>query len=153
MNEEARPGAAVEAPPAVPAAEPPAPAPAAPAPASAAAAAPAVEPARISIDDFFKADLRVAEVVGAEKVEKSKKLMKLRVRIGEEERTLVAGIATAYTAEQLVGRKVVVVANLMPAKLMGIESNGMVLAASLPGTGEPSLLSVDPSVPSGTRVK
>ena len=118
-----------------------------------AASAPAVEPARISIDDFFKADLRVAEVVGAEKVEKSKKLMKLRVRIGEEERTLVAGIATAYTAEQLVGRKVVVVANLMPAKLMGIESNGMVLAASLPGTGEPSLLSVDPSVPSGTRVK
>ena len=79
--------------------------------------------------------------------------MKMRVRIGEEERTIVAGIATAYTAEQLVGRKVVVVANLMPAKLMGIESNGMVLAASLPGTGEPSLLAVDPSVPSGTKVK
>jgi methionyl-tRNA synthetase len=128
------------------------PAPAAPAPAPAPAAAPA-EPARISIEEFFKADLRVAEVVGAEKVEKSKKLMKLRVRIGEEERTLVAGIATAYTAEQLVGRKVVVVANLAPAKLMGIESNGMLLAASLPGTGEPSLLAVDPSVPSGTKVK
>ena len=61
--------------------------------------------------------------------------------------------ADATRPEQLVGRKVVVVANLMPAKLMGIESNGMVLAASLPGTGEPSLLSVDPSVPSGTRVK
>ncbi|MBK9374490.1 MAG: methionine--tRNA ligase [Holophagales bacterium] len=117
------------------------------------AAAPVPEPARISIDDFFKADLRVAEIIAAEKVEKSKKLMKMRVRIGEEERTIVAGIATAYTGEQLVGRKVVVVANLMPAKLMGIESNGMVLAASLPGTGEPSLLAVDPSVPSGTRVK
>lgn len=117
------------------------------------AAAPAPEPARISIDDFFKADLRVAEIIAAEKVEKSKKLMKMRVRIGEEERTIVAGIATAYTGEQLVGRKVVVVANLMPAKLMGIESNGMVLAASLPGTGEPSLLAVDPSVPSGTKVK
>ena len=79
--------------------------------------------------------------------------MKMKVRIGEEERTIVAGIATAYAPEQLVGRKVVVVANLLPAKLMGIESNGMVLAASLPGTGEPSLLSVDPSVPSGTKVK
>ena len=117
------------------------------------AAAPVPEPARISIDDFFKADLRVAEIIAAEKVEKSKKLMKMRVRIGEEERTIVAGIATAYTGEQLVGRKVVVVANLMPAKLMGIESNGMVLAASLPETGAPSLLMVDPSVPSGTRVK
>ncbi len=127
-----------------------APAPAAPAPA--APAAPAEQP-RITIDDFFKADLRVAEIVAAEKVEKSKKLMKMRVRIGEEERTIVAGIATAYTGEQLVGRKVVVVANLMPAKRMGIESNGMVLAASLPGTGEPSLLAFDPSVPSGTKFK
>ena len=131
-----------------------APAPAA-SPASAAAASPAApaEAPRIAVDDFFKADLRVAEILAAEKVEKSKKLMKMRVRIGEEERTIVAGIATAYTGEQLVGRKVVVVANLMPAKLMGIESNGMVLAASLPGTGEPSLLAVDPSVPSGTKVK
>ena len=77
----------------------------------------------------------------------------MRIRIGEEERTLVAGIATAYAPDQLVGRKIVVVANLLPAKLMGIESNGMVLAASLPGTGEPSLLAVDPSVPSGTKVK
>ncbi len=135
---------------AAPVAGPAAPA-AAAAPAAPAASAP--EPARITIDDFFKADLRVAEIIAAEKVEKSKKLIKMRVRIGDEERTIVAGIATAYTAEQLVGRKVVVVANLMPAKLMGIESNGMVLAASLPGTGEPSLLAVDPSVPSGTKVK
>jgi len=130
--------------------------PAEPAPAAAPAPAPAAAPAeaaRITVDDFFKADLRVAEIVAAEKVEKSKKLMKMKVRIGEEERTIVAGIATAYTGEQLVGRKVVVVANLLPAKLMGIESNGMVLAASLPGTGEPSLLAVDPSVPSGTKVK
>ena len=135
--------------PAAPAAD--APAPAAPAPA-AAPAAPAETP-RISIEEFFAADLRVAEILAAEKVEKSKKLMKMKVRIGEEERTIVAGIATAYAPEQLVGRKVVVVANLAPAKLMGIESNGMVLAASLPGTGEPSLLAVDPSVPSGTKVK
>ena len=122
-------------------------------PAAAPAVPAAAEPARITIDDFFKADLRVAEIVAAEKVEKSKKLMKMKVRIGEEERTIVAGIATAYAPEQLVGRKVVVVANLLPAKLMGIESNGMVLAASLPGTGEPSLLAIDPSVPSGTKVK
>ena len=140
--------------PAVPAAEP-ASAPAAPvaAPAPAAAAPAPTETPRISIEEFFKADLRVAEVLAAEKVEKSKKLMKMRIRIGEEERTLVAGIATAYAPDQLVGRKIVVVANLLPAKLMGIESNGMLLAASLPGTGEPSLLSVDPAVPSGTKVK
>jgi methionyl-tRNA synthetase len=106
---------------------------------------------RISIDEFFRADLRVAEIVAAEKVEKSKKLMKLRVSTGDAERTVVAGIATKYTAEELVGRKVVIVANLQPAKLMGIESNGMVLAASI--DGEPSLLSVDPSVPAGTKVK
>ncbi len=109
--------------------------------------------ARISIDDFQKIDLRVAEIVAAEKVEKSKKLMKMSIRVGEEIRTIVGGIATAYSPEDLVGRKVVIVANLAPAKLMGIESNGMVLAASLPETGSPSLLGVDPSVPSGTRVK
>jgi methionyl-tRNA synthetase len=154
VTEETKPVA--EAPAAAALAAPVAPVPAAPGTPSAVAAAPAApaaEPARITVDDLFKADLRVAEIISAEKVEKSKKLMKMRVRIGEEERTIVAGIATAYTGEQLVGRKVVVVANLLPAKLMGIESNGMVLAASLPGTGEPSLLAVDPSVPSGTKVK
>ncbi len=156
VTEETKPVAETAAPTPATADAPAAPAsgaPGTPAPAAAVPAVPAPEPARISIDDFFKADLRVAEIIAAEKVEKSKKLMKMRVRIGEEERTIVAGIATAYTGEQLVGRKVVVVANLMPAKLMGIESNGMVLAASLPGTGEPSLLAVDPSVPSGTKVK
>ena len=134
---------------------PPAAAPA-PAPAVASPAAPAPPPVaaeRISIDEFMKVDLRVAEILAAEKVEKSKKLVKMSVKVGDEVRTLVAGIATAYTPEQLVGRKVVVVANLQPAKLMGIESNGMVLAASLPGSGEPSLLAVDPSVPPGTKVK
>jgi methionyl-tRNA synthetase len=118
------------------------------------AATPAPPPnEKIAIDDFLKLDLRVGEVIAAEKVEKSKKLMKMTVRIGEEVRTVVGGIAGAYTAEQLVGRKLVVVANLAPAKLMGIESNGMILAATMPGTGEPSLLAVDPSVPSGAKVK
>jgi methionyl-tRNA synthetase len=118
-------------------------------PAAEAAGAPLV--AKIPIDKFFEVDLRVAEIRAAEKVEKSKKLIKLSVFDGENERTLVAGIATKYTPEELVGRKVVIVANLQPAKLMGIESNGMVLAASI--DGEPSLLSVDPSVPAGTKVK
>ena len=107
--------------------------------------------AKITIDQFMEIDLRVAEIRTAEKVEKSKKLIKLTVFDGENERTLVAGIATRYSAEELVGRKVVIVANLQPAKLMGIESNGMVLAASI--AGEPSLLSVDASVPAGTKVK
>jgi len=106
---------------------------------------------RITIDQFMKIELRVAEVLGAERVEKSKKLMKLRLSLGDSERTVVAGIATKYTPEELVGRKVVIVANLEPARLMGVESNGMVLAASI--DGEPSLLSVDSAVPAGTKVK
>ncbi len=126
--------------------------PAAVEPAAVEPAAPESEP-KISIEDFMKLDLRVGEVVAAEKVEKSKKLMKMSIRVGEHVRTVVGGIATAYKPEDLIGRKLVIVANLLPAKLMGIESNGMVLAASLPGTGEPSLLAVDPAVPSGTKVK
>jgi methionyl-tRNA synthetase len=105
----------------------------------------------ISIDQFMQTDLRVAEVRAAERVPKSKKLMKMTVFTGDEERTIVAGIAGKYTPEELVGRKVVIVANLQPAKLMGVESNGMVLAASM--DGEPSLLSVDAAVPAGTKVK
>jgi methionyl-tRNA synthetase len=107
--------------------------------------------ARISIDQFFEIDLRVAEVRAAENVPKSKKLIKLTLWTGDAERTVVAGIATAYKPEELVGRKIVIVANLQPARLMGIESNGMVLAASI--NGEASLLSVEPSVPAGTKVK
>ncbi|MEO8056442.1 MAG: methionine--tRNA ligase, partial [Acidobacteriota bacterium] len=109
--------------------------------------------AKIPIDDFLKLDLRVGEVMAAEKVEKSKKLMKMTVKIGEETRSIVGGIALAYTPEQLVGKKFIFVANLAPAKLMGVESNGMILAATIPETGEPSLLMVDPSVPSGAKVK
>ncbi len=106
---------------------------------------------KVSIDQFMEIDLRVAEVRAAERVPKSKKLLKLTVFTGDEERTIVAGIATKYAPEELVGRKIVIVANLQPAKLMGVESNGMVLAASL--DGEPSLLTVDSSVPAGTKVK
>jgi methionyl-tRNA synthetase len=107
--------------------------------------------AKITIDQFMAVDLRVADVRAAERVPKSKKLMKLTVFTGDAERTIVAGIATKYTPEELVGRKIVIVANLEPKPLAGIESNGMVLAASL--DGEPSLLSVDPGVPAGTKVR
>jgi methionyl-tRNA synthetase len=108
--------------------------------------------ARISIDDFMKVELRVAKVLEAEAVPKSKKLVKLKVDVGTEQRTIVAGIAEAYPPDQLVGRTIVIVANLRPAKLMGIESNGMVLAAS-PESGLPNLVSVDASLPAGARVR
>jgi len=107
--------------------------------------------AKIPIADFAKVELRVAEVLAAEKVPKSKKLLKLTVKVGEETRTLVAGVAEQYEPESLVGRKVVIVANLEPATLMGVESNGMVLAASHEGTV--SLLTLDKDVPSGSKVK
>ncbi len=114
------------------------------------AAAPAVGEPRISIDDFMKVELRVGKVLEAEAVPKSKKLLKLTVDAGTEQRTILAGIAEAYTPEQMVGRTIVFVANLEPRKLMGIESNGMVLAASVEG-GLPTLVSVD-NVP-GARVR
>jgi methionyl-tRNA synthetase len=97
---------------------------------------------RISIDDFMNVELRTAKVIAAEAVPKSRKLIKLQVDLGTEQRTILAGIAEAYQPEALVGRTIVVVANLKPAKLMGIESNGMVLAASSED-GKPVLLGVD----------
>lgn len=107
--------------------------------------------ARISIDDFMKVELRVAKVLTAERVPNSKKLIKMTIDVGSEERTIVAGIAEVYEADSLVGRTIVVVFNLKPARLMGIESNGMVLAASI--DGRPALLSVDGAAPPGTRVR
>jgi methionyl-tRNA synthetase len=114
------------------------------------AAAPVTDE-RISIDDFMKVQLRVAKVLAAERVPKSKKLLKLSIDVGAEQRTIVAGIAEAYEPEALVGKTVVIVANLQPAKLMGIESNGMVLAAS-PEGGQPIVLDASPATP-GTRVR
>ena len=100
----------------------------------------------------MKVELRVATVLEAEAVPKSKKLIKLRVDVGTEHRTILAGIAEAYTPDQLVGRTIVVVANLKPRPMMGMESQGMVLAASTE-TGPPSLVAVDPSLPAGARVR
>jgi methionyl-tRNA synthetase len=133
------------------------PVPAAPPEAAAVPAPPAAPPApaaadKIAIDDFMKVDLRVAKVLTAERVPNSKKLMKLGIDLGTEQRTIVAGIAEAYEAEGLVGRSIVIVANLKPAKLMGIESNGMVLAASAEG-GKPVLLGMEQPPAPGTRVR
>jgi len=116
------------------------------------AGATSAEDNRISMDDFMKVELRVAKVLEAETVPKSKRLVKLKIDVGTEQRTIVAGIAEAYTPEQLVGRTIAIVFNLKPAKLMGIESNGMVLAAS-PEGGKPTLVAFDGEVSPGTRVR
>jgi methionyl-tRNA synthetase len=127
---------------------PPPAGPVAPTPAAVAAEA----DTRLSIDEFMKIDLRVALILSAERVPNSKKLMKLSVDLGTETRTIVAGIAEAYEAEALVGRRVAIVANLKPAKLMGIESNGMLLAASAEG-GRPILLDFEQPPAPGTRIR
>ena len=105
----------------------------------------------ITIDDFAKIDLRVATVIAAERVPKTDKLIKLQVKIGDEERTIVSGIAQHYEPENLIGKNVIVIANLKQAKLRGIESRGMVLAAS---DGEGNLVLADaPGIASGSKVK
>jgi methionyl-tRNA synthetase len=123
------------------------------APAAPEAAAPAV-PAKpaIAYDDFARIDLRVAKVVAAEKVPKSEKLLKLQVEVGPEKRQIVAGIAKHYTPEDLIGKSVVVVFNLQPAKLMGQESQGMLLAAS-DTEGHLYVLSPSGEIQSGSIVK
>lgn len=133
--------------PRTPSAAAPAPSPSA-APAGTATAAPG-EP--IDINEFARLDLRVATVVFAERLPKSEKLLRLEVDLGSERRQVVAGIAREYQPEELLGKQVVIVANLRPAKLMGFESRGMVLAASVDGV--PSLLHPGAAVPNGTRVK
>ena len=133
-------------------ASPAAPAAPAPSPASPPEPSPAPEPERVGIEDFLKLDLRVARVVSAERVTKSRKLLKLEVDLGTERRTLVAGIAESYEPEALVGRVIGMVANLKPATVMGVESNGMILAASAPG-GLPIVVSFDTEPPLGARIK
>jgi len=121
-------------------------------PSDAGTPSPASVDGRISIDDFMKVELRVAKVLAAERVPKSKKLLKLSVDVGTEQRTVLAGIAESYEPEALVGRTIAVVFNLRPAKLMGIESNGMVLAAS-PDGGKAVLVSFDEPLAPGTRIR
>ena len=109
--------------------------------------------ARIGMDEFQRVRLVTGRVVSAERVPKSNRLLKLEVDLGAERRQVVAGIAGRYEPETLVGRNVVVVANLKPARLMGVDSDGMVLAATVGEAGEPSLLEVAADVPPGSRVK
>ncbi|MEE8217541.1 MAG: methionine--tRNA ligase [Vicinamibacteria bacterium] len=106
---------------------------------------------RIDIADFARLDLRAAKITAAEKIEGSKKLVKLQVDVGSESRQVVAGIAQSHTPDDLVGKTVVLVANLKPARLMGVESNGMVLAGSVDGRAV--LCSFEREVDPGTRVK
>ncbi len=106
----------------------------------------------ITYDDFMKVHLQVAEVIEAEKVPKSEKLLKLKVKLDNDERQVIAGIAKSYEPENLIGKKVVIVANLQPAKLMGLESKGMILAVETKD-GSLQVLNVPEKVNNGTRVK
>lgn len=104
----------------------------------------------IGIEDFAKMDLRVAKVLAAEKVEGTEKLLKLTVDLGNEQRTIVSGIAKHYAPDDLVGREIVMIVNLKPAKIRGIESRGMVLAASL---DDKLALVTAEGMPPGSKVK
>jgi|Deesub1362B_J571_1020462.scaffolds.fasta_scaffold00034_7 methionyl-tRNA synthetase len=108
-------------------------------------------PSEISFDEFKKLDLRIGKVVKAEKIEKSKKLLRLEIDIGGEVRQVVAGIAEYYKPEDLIGRLLPILVNMKPAKLMGVESRGMILAADV--NGEPVLLYPDKEVKPGTKIR
>jgi methionine--tRNA ligase beta chain len=105
----------------------------------------------INYDDFKKLDLRVAQILEAERVENSEKLIKLQIDLGGEKRQIVAGIGKFYSPEDLINKKIIVVANLEPKSLMGLESNGMLLAAS--NEDQISLLMPDQDIPPGSIVK
>jgi methionyl-tRNA synthetase len=121
------------------------------APAGGVVAAPPNEPALVGIEAFAALDLRTARVLAAERIKGAKKLLKLQLDVGGAPRQIVSGIAEAYEPEQLVGRTIIVIANLKPAKLMGVESHGMLLAATV--DGKAVLAGFEKEVPSGTRVK
>jgi methionyl-tRNA synthetase len=108
-------------------------------------------PRRITIDQFFETDLRVARIVAAERVPNADRLLKLLVDLGGEQRQLVAGIALSYEPEALVGRRIIVVANLEPARIRGVESQGMLLAADF--EGRPVLAGFEQDVAPGTKVR
>jgi methionyl-tRNA synthetase len=108
----------------------------------------------IEIDDFAKVDLRVGQVVSAERIPKADKLLLMKIDIGEEQpRQVLAGIAQYYEPEKLINRKVVVVANLKPRQLRGLESQGMVVAASYGEEGQPVIATFTEDVPNGARLK
>lgn len=106
--------------------------------------------ANINLDEFKKSELRVGKVISAERVEGSEKLLRLQVDLGET-RQILSGIAKAYAPEDLIGKQVVIIANLEPRQMMGFESQGMLLAAS-GADGKPVILTIDGEVPAGTSV-
>jgi len=116
-------------------------------------AVPKEEKTWITIDEFAKVEMRVAEVRSAERVRGANKLLKLMVDTGEDIRQVIAGIAEAYAPDQLVGKKVVIVTNLQPRKIRGLESNGMIVAASVGDKGRPVLVTFNEDVPAGARLK
>jgi methionyl-tRNA synthetase len=107
----------------------------------------------ITIEDFQKIELHVATVLAAERVPGADKLLKLQIDVGNEQRQLVAGIAKHYSPEELVGKQIVVVTNLQPAVIRGVESNGMLLAASTDDQAHLALVTLQRPVPNGSRVK
>ena len=113
--------------------------------------APEASKNQIGIEEFFKAQLRVAEVLAVKRVENADKLLKLQIDLGDEKRQIVAGIAQVYAPESLIGKRIVVVANLRPAKIRGIESQGMLLAADW--GGRPIVATFEEDVPPGTQVR
>lgn len=107
----------------------------------------------ITLEEFQKIELRVATVIRAERVPGAEKLLKLQIDVGSEQRQLVAGIAKHYTPEELLGKQIVVVANLQPAVIRGVESQGMLLAASTDDQAQLALVTLQRPVPNGCRVK
>ena len=105
----------------------------------------------IKYDDFAKLDLRIVKVIEAERLEGTRNLIKIKVSLGEEEKIIVAGIAGAYEAEELVGKKIVMLLNLEPKKIFDIESNGMILAAE--NEDSISLLTCDKELPEGSKIR
>lgn len=136
-----------ESPTASPQSAPPSPQPPAPSPAA------GTESPKITIDDFAKVELRTGEIKAAERIPGATKLLKLQVDIGTEVRQVCAGIAEYYEPEKLIGMKVVIVTNLQPRKMRGVESNGMIVAASIGETGRPVLVTFNEDVPNGARLR
>lgn len=104
----------------------------------------------ITLDEFKKIDFRVAKIVAAQKIERSQKLLKLQLDMGEEQRQIVSGISEFYEPESLIGKEIVIIANLAPRVILGIESQGMLLAAD--ADGKPVLVTVDSEVAPGTKI-
>ncbi|HOK35499.1 MAG TPA: methionine--tRNA ligase subunit beta [Candidatus Pacearchaeota archaeon] len=104
----------------------------------------------ITFEEFQKLDLRIAKVINAEKINGSEKLLKLEIDLGDEKRQIVAGIAKFYEPENLLGKEIVVIANLEPREIMGVESQGMLLAAEI--DGEPVLLKPEKEIPPGAKI-